>query len=50
MLWTAWGWNDDAKAKNGFNTPITLTCMQCPKFINLSSKSLAYNQQIKSIN
>jgi hypothetical protein len=50
MLWTTWGWNDDAKVKNGFNTQITSTCMQCPRFINLSSKSLVDNQQIQSIN
>jgi hypothetical protein len=50
MLWMTWGWNDDAKAKNGLNTLITSTYMQCPGFINLSSKSLAYNQWIKSIN
>jgi hypothetical protein len=35
--------DDDAKAKNGLNTSITSTCMQCPRCINSESKYPTYN-------
>jgi hypothetical protein len=47
----AQGWKDDAKAKNGFNTPMTSTCMGHLKCINSSSKFLVViNKQIGTCN
>jgi hypothetical protein len=50
----AWGWKDDANAKNGFNTPMTSAHMEHPKYINSSSKPPTCNQltniEIKSCN